>query len=105
MDLFTGADLKEEGIRRAADANREILAALRSHLAKLASTGAIVSADDARWWLESHPEGERFLSERKDWMGALFRTGEWEAVGWVISKASANHARPIRSWRLKSFGG
>lgn len=103
-DLFSeGEALKEAALERLERSNSEILAACRDAMRTLARRGGAVDADDAREWLAAQPDGERWMERRKDWMGSLFRTQEWTPVGWKISRAKENHARPIRTWRLKTF--
>lgn len=106
LDLFSsdGVALKDAALSGLERTNAEILAAVRSALVEMGRWGP-VDADDARDWLARQVDGEAWMKRRKDWMGALFRTGEWKAVGWKISRAPENHARPIRVWRLKTFEG
>lgn len=104
-DLFSeGAALRDAALTRLERSNAEILSACRAAMREIAKNGP-VDADDARDWLARQEDGARWMDRRKDWMGALFKTAEWMPVGWKISRAPQNHARPIRVWRLKTFEG
>lgn len=105
-DLFNqreeGRALRDEALATHEERRAELLAGCRSHLARLGTTRA-VSADDARDYLLQQPDAEKIMARRKDWMGALFKKSEWVAVGWTQSRYKENHARVIRTWRIKSF--
>lgn len=95
-----GVELKEEALDKHDAAYYDLLAACRKELERIhRGSGRPVHADDARHYLEQRPELNE--SGRKDWMGALFRDGKWEAVGWHQSSHPENHARMMRTWRLK----
>lgn len=58
---------------------------------------ATVCADDVRHYVEKVLEPPDWVS--RNCLGAVFRTGEWEAVGWTTSEWPGSHANPLRTWR------
>jgi hypothetical protein len=89
--------LKEQALQQHDGNYWDVLAACRKEMERIAKgSGREVSADDARFFLDQHPEYD--TGERLDWLGSLFRDGNWQATGWIQSKHPANHARMMRSW-------
>lgn len=99
LDLFAGLAAKDEALAAHEAKRGDLLHRCRVHLAqKHRATGRPVSADDARAFLDA--EG---VQKSGAWMGALFKSSEWEMVGWAPSAFPANHGRSIQQWRLKTF--
>jgi len=57
----------------------------------------LVTADDVQFALENFGLGSEDLGNAA---GAIFRTSDWEAVGFTESERDSNRARVIRTWRL-----
>lgn len=93
----TGKQLQDRGIRKVAARNSEALNVMRSYARYHCLTHGTCTSDDVRKFADragltvTHPNS----------FGAIFRTGEFEAIGWQESEIESNHARPIRVWRLK----
>ena len=89
--------LKERGIKLAASAHHTDLRIAREIAKELARDGREVCADDVREVLaERHPD-----IEPGNWLGALFRGKEWQAVGFVRSVTAGSHGNRILRWRLR----
>lgn len=55
-----------------------------------------VTSDDVRAW------ADEVGVERGPWMGAVFRTQDFEHVGWTTSREPKQHARTLRVWALRT---
>jgi hypothetical protein len=102
FDILDGERRKEAALAKHEQSTWDLLPRCRAYLAeRYRRTGEPQSADDARRWLDQQgiPESQR--GARLDWMGALFRGKEWQAVGYVKSTHPANHARRMLLWRLR----
>jgi len=87
-------ELRNTILDRLASDHAYVLATVRTHLYGLAQLKGTVTADDARTWLAEHGIAPG------NWLGSLFRTPEWECVGFTESKTPGRHASAIRVWRL-----
>lgn len=105
FDLFTplerGERLRDAALANHEERRQEVITLCRNHLAALGHAGQTATADDARDFLATLPDGEELLARRKDWMGAIFRKSHWLCVGWTKSRHPENHARMLRVWRWK----
>lgn len=105
FDLFTPLQLGERLRDEALDAHEtrrvQVIRLCREHLAAKGHRGEKVTADDARDFLATLPDGDELAGQRKDWMGAIFRPSQWLCVGWSKSRHPDNHARMIRVWQWK----
>lgn len=53
-----------------------------------------VTTDDVRQAMAIEPGNNK-------WLGAVFKSDEWEKMGYVTSTVKTSHSRPILKWRLK----
>lgn len=87
----------ERGIARAGAAHHTDLRLARQIARELGADGSEVWADRVR----------EVMAERwpditpGNWLGALFRGGEWEPAGLIRSKTVGSHANLLRTWRRK----
>lgn len=89
---------KSVGIKLAASAHYRDLQIAREIAKEMARDGREVCADDVRAILaERHPD----IDGCRNWMGALFRGKEWQAVGFVRSVTAGSHGNRILRWRLR----
>lgn len=98
-DLFdwTPVASKEEAFELFEEHRPDWLAKARATARQLfLSTGEPVTADD----IHQHCPIPKGFDPRV--MGAVFKNGEWEPVGFVLSKRAVCHHRPIRAFRLKA---
>ena len=88
-----GREQMELGLARAESSHKEALDCAQLVAQFLGSDGAFISADDVFKIIDSKALGKA--------CGAIFRTSDWEFVGWQESTRESNHGRPLRAWRLK----
>lgn len=63
---------------------------------------ACVTADDARQILATHEAFEGMTFASMNWLGQLFRDGNWEQTGQTIrSQTPGSHGNVLPCWRLK----
>lgn len=97
--LQLGLALKDEGMNYATACKNELLDKVREAMRLQAFWGP-VTADDAYAWLikEDYEIDALGAAAGSIFSGdpAFVFTGQW-----VTSKRPSNHARPIRSWRLR----
>ncbi len=101
LPLFDGAAgtaAKTRGMDKAAENRGDILCAAKAIAQSIAECGVPVSADDVYESLVWHGYNAKSLGNA--W-GSVFRGKQWQWVGWVKSTRISNHARMIRTWRLK----
>lgn len=96
-DLFKSRRGRDNALARLEKARKLYLEQARWHAEQIAalSNDGTVTTDDV--WKACPPPMD--MDPRV--MGAVFRTKEWEAVGFVASVRPDCHARPIRVFRLK----
>lgn len=75
-----------------------ILQKARELARELASGGQSITADDVQKALIDSGHSPASLGNAA---GAIFKSKEWECVGWVASMRVSNHGRFIRSWRMR----
>lgn len=99
FSIELGEELKQRGMKKAADANpflKPCRAAVRA--AALGRTDRTATADDASRYLESIGHPADLLGNAA---GSLFRGGEWEWTGRLQpSMRPSRHANQNRIWRL-----
>ena len=95
-NLFEGRQRKERGIRLAARKYDSALSAAQAWAKVLGRNGASVTIEDVKRKLAEHG-----VSELHNAAGAVFRTGEWECVGYALAERPSRHAGINRVWRLK----
>ena len=90
--------LKERGMRLAADNKKSHLETTR----ELAKNMATIAADNTI----TSDEVQAVLIDRGIYLGnaagSIFKTADWECVGFTPSKRTSSHGRIIRKWRLKN---
>jgi len=89
-----GSQLKLIGLERAESAHKESLDAAKFLAEMLGHKQNFVTVDDVFKYINPKALGNA--------AGAIFRSDSWEFVGWVPSWRESNHARPVRSWRLRA---
>lgn len=95
FDFNAGAQGKEDGIARAKAAKEERVALARATARQIAQNHPekLCTIDDVQRVLI--PEGQHLGMAA----GSVFRTKEWEFVGFKKSVRSTNHTRPISVWK------
>ena len=96
QSLFTGEALKEIALDGLEIKHGDFLGTARSVATCLIRKDGQASADGVRKIMDDL--GMEAPSPAV-W-GALFKSKEFQFVGWVKSTRASNHARPIRSWKL-----
>ncbi len=82
----------------AAEANPTVLRIFRCIAVELyEQTGEPISVVDVR--NRAQTCGVHY--ESGNWLGSLFKGGEWEPVGFTQVTHKGGHARNVRTWRLK----
>lgn len=97
FDLPSGIAGRDAGILQVISNNQCFVSTMKGIARLLARRRGVVSSDDLRKMATEY--GVRPNHENA-W-GAIFRGKEWQAVGFIKSKLPSNHARMIRTWRLK----
>ena len=100
FNLVQGDLFKEQGIDLAAESRKKMLEFARdkARFVALQRDSRTVSIDDVFYQLEEADIPACALGMAA---GAVFRTDDWEHVGYTRSTRVSNHARPITLWRLK----
>jgi hypothetical protein len=93
---------KREAMAAAASspAHQQLLDLLRPVLVKIALSRSdrCVTADDAQAWLAEHGYSPGALGNAA---GSLFRSSDWELVGYRKSARVSRHSNRVGVWRLK----
>lgn len=89
---MNGASLKEFGMALAAVHGAEFLVRARALAREIVARKFEVSINDIREADPTLPSG--------NWMGSIFKTGNYYPIGWEESRHPKGHARPVRVWRL-----
>lgn len=97
---------KARGMARAASANYRNVQLAREVARDLARDGRAISMDQVREaMLLRHPEAmETEPGRKRNWLGSVWNTGEWVAVGLVKSNQAGAHRNLLRQWKLKEQG-
>ncbi len=100
FNFKAGQAARDAGLDRASNPfyRKELLEWARLSAKRIARAAGRVSYDDVYRVLEYTGKQPELLGSAA---GNVFRTGEWESVGWKPSERKSNHARPMRVWRLK----
>lgn len=101
MSISIGRLLRDKSIDRVAFSNEHRarwLSMARDVAVLIAKKNGRVTSDDVRKALPV-PEGvdPRIL-------GAVFRFGKWEKIGYTATSMRQAHARPISVWKLREEG-
>lgn len=96
LDLFRELRARDEALESHESNHGDRLEECRAHLRMLCRSGRPwVCADDVRPLVrEMTAPGESL-----NWVGAVFRTDEWEPVGFTRSKVEGSHGNLLRTWR------
>jgi len=99
-------DIIEDLAMRRSDYLRRIRRAMVELYEKRATRMAVayVTADDARRAFESWnpPEPEKLS---RNFLGAVFKTSDWEPIGQYHSRTEGSHANRLVRWRLWAQAG
>lgn len=97
LDFAAGQRAKERGIAKAESRAPKLAETVRAYLREIASDGRAVDIDDARDWLDSLG----IEAPSPAWWGCIFRSTEWELVGFSPSRRPAKHAHRNSRWKLR----
>lgn len=97
FDLSAGIRGRDAGIEKVISNNECFAATMRGIARLIARRRGIVSSDDLREMAVQYG----IQPNHENAWGGIFRGTEWECVGFMRSKLPSNHARTIRTWRLK----
>lgn len=97
MDLFTAADLRDQGIAKhyLTDPGKDYIARARLHAKAIILNKGWADVNDVR-----KSAGDPPPSCAPTIMGAVFRSKEFECIGYFPNKRKACHARPIARFVL-----
>lgn len=102
FDLSEGVRRKEAALREFNERRGELMAWVRESLAeRYRIVGQPVTADDAVRILALALDCSIEDAPTGAWMGALFRSSEWEFSHWTVSERVSNNGRSLRAWRLR----
>lgn len=89
---------RDFGMALAADSNEKALAMFRDVAVFIAERqDEPISIADVR----AHIGRMGYRYTPGNWLGSLFKTNEWEPVGYTQVTHKGGHARTVRTWRLK----
>ena len=95
--LEEGRRLRDEGKALVAEGNASFLDVIRAVARDIARDTGSVSANDLRAYALEHG----LAPDHPNAWGAVFKGGEWRALGYVQSSIPSRHAGMIREWALK----
>lgn len=95
--LTLGESLRDSGIKRVSDNNREWLEEMRTEARWQCALYGHVTIDELR----EHAHRLGWAPEHPNAWGAVFKQKCWECIGCKKSRIASNHAREVRVWRLK----
>lgn len=98
FDIQSGMKARDEGIAKIIDSCGTYVETARGVARLICRRKGIVSMDDVREVLSAHG----VTAPHPNAIGAVFKGNEWVPVGFMKSKVPSNHARTIRTWRLKT---
>jgi hypothetical protein len=99
FDEARSRELRDEGMRRAAEKRKGLVAECRERAEWIARNGREITIDDIYYAMENLGyEGMEFLGNAA---GSIFKGKQWECVGWRKSTRVSNHARCVRVWSLR----
>ena len=91
---------KKRGMKIASAANHRNLVLAREIAREVyLSERRPICADEVRAELERRPG--LILCENYNWMGGMFKDGNWRQVGWTTSAQPGSHGNPLRTWELR----
>ncbi len=94
-----GIEARDAGIKRAADNNPHLLEYARRIARNIAQRKGAITADDVT---EALIAGGMDESSFGNWLGALFKGGEFVPTGnYVPARRVKSHGRILKVWRLK----
>jgi hypothetical protein len=100
FDTTAGREARDKGIQRAADNNPHLLEYARGIARMIAEWNGTVTADDVTQ--EMIDRGGISEDSLGNWMGALFKGGEFVPTGdYVPARRVKSHGRILKVWRLK----
>ena len=104
-DPVAGGAAKQVGIAYASAKNANLMEVARRIARELGANGPITSDDVTDRLRKDGHESAADVdpSNRRLWKGGLFTISEWVCVGSRPSRITANHARPIKLWALKTW--
>jgi len=97
LDLTFEQDKKNRGMKLSAAKNQEYLDRARDLAREIGERTGTCSIEDVRMLAVSRGV---FLPPA-NYLGSVFRDGNWLPAGWVTSYHKGSHGRPVRLWRLK----
>ena len=97
MDLFTAADLRDQGINKhfRTDPGRDYIARARLHAKAIIMNKGWADINDVRASVGDPPS-----SCAPTIMGAVFRSKDFECIGYFPNPRKTCHARPIARFTL-----
>jgi len=98
FDIGSGLKGRDDGISQIISNNECFIATMRGIARIIARRKGIVNSDDLREVANEYGVKPKHSNA---W-GGIFRGSEWECAGRVKSKLPSNHAREIRSWKMKA---
>lgn len=84
---------RDLGMAMAAANNSELLELARQIALKWLRTHPTVSVEDVRLEIESH-----YSFRAGNWMGSIFKHGDFRPVGWTETTHEGGHGRMVRVW-------
>lgn len=95
---------KELGLEIVESNNRTFIETMRGVARMLANKKGVISADDLREYYDNFRYAKQIPAPRhlNAW-GAVFKTSEWEPVGYMKSEQVSRKGGVIRLWKLKTI--
>ena len=97
FDLQAGIRGRDDGIERVIGNNECFATTMRGIARIIARRRGIVTSDDLREIASQYG----IQPNHENAWGGIFRGKEWVCAGFIKSKLPSNHARTIRTWRLR----
>lgn len=100
LDANLAEQQKQLGLDLVEVSNPVFLETMRGVARMLARKLGEITADDVREYYDRHVGSLGVKPTSPNAWGALFKTKEWECVGFIKSRQVQGHGNMIRKWRL-----
>jgi hypothetical protein len=97
FDINAGIHGRDSGIEAVISSNECFVSTMRGIARIIVRRKGVVTSDDLREIARDHG----IVPKHENAWGGIFRGNEWECVGFMKSKLPSNHARTIRTWRMR----
>ena len=104
--LSLGETLRDEGMERVAEHNKDWLSDARREAARVCAQKGSASAVDIRRWADRANDGLGYYPDHPNAWGSIFRGAQWVPTGqWEKCQHPDGHARDVKVWRYVNTVG